>query len=123
MNKNAVPTSVESYIKDFPEEVKTRLESMRTVVKKAAPEAEESMSYGVAAYKYNGRPLVYFGGFKRHVSLFAVTNSGLEKFANELKPYKMSKGTIQFQHDEPLPLTLIKKIVKFRLEENKAPMR
>lgn len=80
--------------------------------------AEEVISYGLPGYKLNG-PLVYFGGFKNHVSIFATASQRVaKKFAKELAPYQRSKGTIQFKLDEPLPVELIRKIVKERVLEN-----
>lgn len=80
--------------------------------------AEEGISYGMPAYKMNGRPLVYFAAFKNHIGFYA-TPTGHAAFAKELSGYKQGKGSVQFPVDEPMPLQLIADIVKFRVEENK----
>lgn len=112
------PVNVDEYIESFPLATQVLLKQLRDVFKRAAPKAEESISYGLAAYKHHG-PLVYFGGFKAHIG-FYPTGTSLAQFENELAPYKRSKGTVQFPLNEPLPLKLIEKIVKYRVEENEA---
>ena len=108
--------SVDDYILSFPKEIQLRLEEIRTIIRKAAPKSEEIISYGMPAYKQEG-VLVYFGGYKTHIG-FYPTGSGIEAFKQELDDYKWSKGTIRFPLDEKLPLSLITRIVKFRLKEN-----
>ncbi len=108
--------NVDQYISGFPENVSARLEEMRATIKKAAPEAEEGISYQMPAYKYLGIVL-YFAGYKNHIG-FYPTASGIEAFKNELSKYKGAKGSVQFPLDKPLPLALISKIVKFKLKEN-----
>ncbi len=115
-DKKAVPTTVEEYIAQFPEEVQPVLMKLRAAIKEAAPGAEERISYGMPGYFLKGR-LVWFGGFKKHVSFFPTT-SGIEAFQQELAGYKLSKGTVQFPLDKPIPYALIAKIVRFRVEEN-----
>lgn len=115
-NSTSKYTTVDEYIAMFPIEVQIKLKKMRELIKKAAPKAEESISYGMPAYKLNG-PLVYFGGFKDHIGFFAVP-SGIAAFKDELVGYKTSKGTIQFPLEKPLPSLLITRIVKFRVKEN-----
>lgn len=109
--------TVEEYLTLFPEAQQNALEKIRKAVKDAAPKAEEMISYGMPGYKLNG-PLVYFGGFKTHCSFFPGGYSAINKFSDELKKYKTSKGTIQLPLNEPIPVTLIKKIVKERVKEN-----
>ena len=109
--------TVDSYIKLFPENVQGLLNQIRTTIKKNAPEAEESISYKMPAYKTNGKPLVYFAGFKNHIGLYATPN-GHTQFEKELSKYKQGKGSVQFPLDKPIPLTLIARIVKFKMEEN-----
>lgn len=108
--------SVEAYLKAQSAEMRSALEKLRAQIKKAAPKAEEDISYGMPAYKHKG-PLVYFGAFKDHCSFFPGSASIL---ANKegLKDYKISKGTIQFTPENPLPVSLIKSIVKERILEN-----
>jgi uncharacterized protein YdhG (YjbR/CyaY superfamily) len=110
--------NVDDYINSFPEEVQSKLRQIRTVIRENAPEAFESLSYGMPAYKENGRVLVYFAGFKNHIGFYA-TPSGHEEFRNELSTYKQGKGSVQFPLDQPIPYDLIGRIVEFRLEENR----
>jgi len=112
------PKSVDAYVKAYPKAVQTRLNAMRKTIKKAAPGAVESVSYMMIGYKLDGRPLVYLGGFKNHVGFFAMP-SGKAAFKKELAKYRGAKSAIQFQHDEPLPLGLVTKIVKYRIKENR----
>jgi uncharacterized protein YdhG (YjbR/CyaY superfamily) len=107
--------SHESYIQGFPPEVQERLNEMRTIIRAAAPLADESFGYGMPAFRDRVN-LVYYAGFKNHISLFP-TAAPIEAFAGELKGFKTSKGTIQFPLDRPLPAKLIKRIVKWRLNE------
>ncbi|HTM93477.1 MAG TPA: DUF1801 domain-containing protein [Flavisolibacter sp.] len=109
--------TVEEYLSLFPEPQRKELEKIRKAIKDAAPKAEEVISYGMPGYKLNG-VLVYFGGFKNHCSFFPAGNSAIKKFSVELKAYKTSKGTIQFPLKEPIPVSLIKKMVKERAREN-----
>ncbi len=110
-------TGVNEYIKDFPKDVQGLLEQIRTIITQSAPAAEESIAYGMPAYKLYGRPLVYFAGFKNHIGFYAMP-TGHAEFAKELSKYKQGKGSVQFPLDQPLPLPLIIKIVKFRVKEN-----
>lgn len=114
-NKTAA-ANVDAYIKQFPPEVQAMLQQLRSAIKTAAPKAEELISYMMPAYKYHG-VLVYFGGYKNHIG-FYPTGSGIEAFKKELSVYNGSKGTVQFPLDKPLPLTLIKQIVKYRVQMN-----
>lgn len=109
--------NTDDYIKSFPKDVRQRLEQIRTIIKNTAPDAEESISYAMPAYKLNGKPLVYYAAFKNHIGFYA-TPSGHSEFAKELSKYKQGKGSVQFPLDKPLPLGLITKIVKFRVKEN-----
>jgi uncharacterized protein YdhG (YjbR/CyaY superfamily) len=110
------PINVDDYIAAFPIDTQKLLEQMRATIKKAAPKAEEVISYGMPAYKSNGM-LVYFAGHKNHIG-FYPTSSGIANFQKELSMYKGAKGSVQFPLDKTLPLSLISKIVKFRLNEN-----
>ncbi len=110
---------VDAYIKTFPEAVQQKLREMRAVIRENAPDAEEGMSYGMPAYRLEKRPLVYFGGFARHIGFYA-TPSGHKRFKSELSGYKQGKGSVRFPVDEPLPLELIARIVRFRTEENRS---
>ena len=108
--------SIDEYIDGFPPEIRKLLEQIHSTVRKSAPQATEKISYGMPTFYYNGN-LVHFAAFKNHIGFFP-TPSAIVAFAKELKPYKTSKGTVQFPLDEPLPLRLIARMVKFRLKEN-----
>ncbi len=90
---------------------------MRMIIKENAPDATEYIAYGMPAYRYNSKPLVYFAGYKTHIGFYA-TPTGHAEFAKVLSRYKQGKGSVQFPIDEPLPLQLIGQIVRFRVEEN-----
>ncbi|MEO8712611.1 MAG: DUF1801 domain-containing protein, partial [Parafilimonas sp.] len=106
----------DKYITDFPKETQAALQQVRTAIKKAAPDAEEVISYKIPAYKYHGM-LIYFAGYKNHIG-FYPTASGIKNFQKELSIFKNAKGSVQFPLDKKLPLALITKIVKFRVKEN-----
>ncbi len=110
-------TSVDAYIASAPGEAQAMLKQLRKAIRAAAPRATEGISYGVPGYKHNGRPLIYFGAAKTHCSLYGVVG---EAFKEELRSYDTSKGTIRFPLGKPLPLALIKRIVKARMAENEA---
>jgi len=110
-------STVEEYLNLFPKEQRNALERLRRVIKVTAPKAEEIISYGMPGYKQNG-VLVYFGGFKNHCSFFPASYAVIKQFAEELKDYKTSKGTIQLPLDNAIPSTLIKKMVLARIKEN-----
>ncbi len=109
-------TSTDEYIATFPREIQKILEELRATIKGAAPDAEEKISYQMPTFFLNGN-LVHFAAFKNHIG-FYPTPAGIEKFEKELSRYEGAKGSIKFPIDEPLPLELISKIVKFRVTEN-----
>ncbi len=111
--------NVNDYFNGFPVEVQQILQLVQAAIKAAAPDAVESIAYGMPGYKLNGHPLVYFGGFKGHVGFYA-TPTGHEAFSAELSKYKQGKGSVQFPLDQPMPLDLITRIVQFRVQENLA---
>jgi len=111
------PTTTNEYIAGFPADIQLILNQVRTTIQHAAPDAEESIAYGMPAYKLNGRPLVYFAGYKSHIGFYA-TPTGHTEFAKELSKYKQGKGSVQFPIDQPIPLELIAQIVEFRVIEN-----
>ncbi len=114
--KAAPPANVDDYIASFPEETRKLLKQLRATIKKAAPKAEEVISYQMPTYKLNG-PLVHFAGYEKHIG-FYPTPSAIAAFKKELSVYKSSKGAVQFPPDKPLPLALVTKIVKFRVKED-----
>lgn len=110
-------TSISEYIAAAPPEVQETLEAIRSVIREAAPEAAEKISYQMPTFELNGN-LVHFAAFKKHIGFYPVP-SGIEAFAEELSPYKSAKGSVQFPLDKPMPYDLIRRIVEFRVEENK----
>ncbi len=106
--------TVDEYIADFPTEIQSELKAIRAKIISTAPQAVESISYGMPAYKYKGKPMVYFGGFQKHIGFYA-TPTGHEAFKKELSKYKQGKGSVQFPLTEAMPLDLIGEIVLFRI--------
>jgi uncharacterized protein YdhG (YjbR/CyaY superfamily) len=107
---------IDEYIENFPSEVQSRLEEIRDIIRKSAPEAVEKISYGMPAFEQKGI-LVYFAAHKNHIG-FYPTSSPIKVFKEELKEYQWSKGAIRFPMDKPFPLDLISRIVTFRVNEN-----
>jgi uncharacterized protein YdhG (YjbR/CyaY superfamily) len=108
--------SIDEYISSFPSETQSLLEQIRRTINEAAPDAIEIISYAMPAFYLNGN-LVFFAGYKNHIG-FYPSSSGIKAFQKEISKYKNSKGAVQFPLDKALPLSLIKKIVKFRAKEN-----
>ncbi len=115
-NSKSGPDPIDVYIAQFPDEVQERLRTMRKIIRDAAPEAEEKISYRMPTFFLHGN-LVYFAAFKHHIGLYPAP-SGVEAFMPELSAYRSGKGSIQFPMDKPLPAELISRIVKFRVAEN-----
>lgn len=111
----ASPKTIDEYIAGYPPDVQQILQQIRATIRKAAPDAEEAIKYQIPTFVLNGN-LVHFGAFKKHVG-FYPTPSGIEAFKMELSRYEGAKGSVQFPLDKPMPLTLISKIVKFRVKE------
>lgn len=114
--KGETPANIEAYIKNFPEEVQVLLQQVRNTIAKAAPEAEETINYGLPTFKLYGN-LVHFGAFKKHIGFYPAP-SGISAFSDELSAYEGAKGSVKFPLDQPMPLKLIDKIVRFRVKEN-----
>lgn len=108
--------TIDEYISEFPSDVQDILNNLRKVINDAAPEAKEKISWGMATFTLHGN-LVHFAGYKNHIGFYPGP-SGVEHFKNELTDYKTSKGTIQFDINKPLPIFLIDRIVRFRVNEN-----
>lgn len=106
---------IDSYLKQQPDKVRMVLEKLRKTIKSVAPDAEEVISYNIPSFKYYGM-LVHFAAFKNHCSFFP--GGIVESMKDELKDFKISKGTIQFSVDKPIPALLVKKIVKARIKQN-----
>lgn len=110
----AKPSNIDEYIAGFPKEVQTVLEQVRATIRKAAPDAEEAISYGIPTFKLKKTNMVHFAGFKNHIG-FYPTPAGSEAFKDVLSAYKTGKGSVQFPLDQPMPLDLITRIVQFRI--------
>jgi uncharacterized protein YdhG (YjbR/CyaY superfamily) len=115
------PTSVEAYLAALPDERRAVVEELRRTINAAAPEATETIAYGMPALRsHGGQFLVSYAAYKKHYSLFPASGGVVEALGKELAPYLAGKGTIQFPADRPIPVTLVKKIVMVRVAENKA---
>ena len=111
--------AVEAYLARVPEPARTTLEKVRATIRAVVPEGTvEVLSYGMPAFRYNGRALVAYAAFKDHCSFFPMQASLIDEMKDELKSYRTSKGTLQFPQDKPLPAALLKKMVKARIAEN-----
>jgi uncharacterized protein YdhG (YjbR/CyaY superfamily) len=109
--------NVDEYIAGFPGDVQEILEKIRTTIRKAAPGAEEKISYQIPTFTLNGSYFIYFAGFKNHVSIYPAPR-GSEEFKEELSAYEGGKGTVRFPLDKPIPFDLIRRIVKFKVKES-----
>lgn len=118
-DKGKTSREVTALIEGFPPEVRKLLKQMRRVIREIVPEADELIAYGIPSFRLGGRYLVHFAGFKKHIGFFP-TSSGVRAFRKELAHFKVSTGTIQFRLDRPLPLALVKRIVRFRVKEERA---
>lgn len=117
MKKVDTAGKVEDYLAAAPPEARAALEKLRKTIRAAAPEATEGFSYGMPAFKLHGRPLILYAAFKNHCSIFPTSTAVMDVFRKELDRYETSKGTIRFPATNPLPATLVKKLVKARIKE------
>ena len=111
------PNSIDEYIAAFPKDVQKILKQVRKTIKTAAPKTEEKISYGIPTFTMNGKYLIYFAGWKNHISVYPVP-VGDDAFNKEVSQYVAGKGTLKFPIDKPLPLKLITKIVKLKIAES-----
>ena len=109
--------TIDDYIAPFPKNVRNILKELRLAIKETAPKVEETISYGIPTFDLNGRHLVHFAAYKKHIG-FYPTPSGIKKFKEKLSAYKGAKGSVQFPLDEPIPYELVRKIVAYRVKEN-----
>jgi uncharacterized protein YdhG (YjbR/CyaY superfamily) len=109
--------AVDDYFADLPAPVRARMDELRATIRRAAPQAEETISYKMPAFTFHGI-LVYYAAFKNHIGFYPRV-SGLKAFEKDLAGYKTAKGSVQFPLDRPLPLDIITNIVKFRVNENR----
>ena len=114
--KNKI-NSIDEYIGTFPESVQIILKQVRKTIKAAAPKVEEKVSYGIPTFTLNGKYLIYFAGWKHHISIYPIP-TGDDSFNREIAPYVSGKGTLKFPVDKPLPLKLITKLVKLKVAES-----
>jgi uncharacterized protein YdhG (YjbR/CyaY superfamily) len=112
-------TTIDEYIAEFPPETGAALEDMRALIRAAAPDATETISYAIPTFDLNGRHLVHFAGYAKHVGFYPVP-SAMAAFADELAPYRSGKGSARFPLGQPLPADLIRRVVEFRVAENLA---
>jgi uncharacterized protein YdhG (YjbR/CyaY superfamily) len=120
MAKGPVAKNVDEYLEPLPADVKAMLTRLRKTIKTALPDAEELISYAIPGYKVNGIPVIYFAAFKDHCSLVPVGKDIVAALGDKLAPYKIKGYTLHFTVDNPLPATLVKEIIKMRLNTNKA---
>lgn len=114
--------TVEEYIAAFPKNIQSILEGVREAIRDSAPHGQEVIVYGIPTFKLNGN-LVHFAAYKNHIGFYPGGPSAIEVFKSKLSRYSLSKGTIRFPLDEPIPLELVKEIVKFRVKENESKNR
>ena len=115
--RSSAGTEVRRYMASQSAKHRTALRAIRSAIRATAPKAVEHFSYGIPGFRLDGRPLVWYAAFKQHISLYPVTASIRRPFAEDIKGYETSTGTIRFPLDEPMPVALIKKIVKARVRE------
>jgi uncharacterized protein YdhG (YjbR/CyaY superfamily) len=108
--------TIDQYISEYPGDVQNKLQQIRKLISKNAPGAEECISYGIPTFRLNGN-LIHFAAYKNHIGLYPGA-SGIEAFSDQLGGYETSKGTVQFPLDKPIPVKLIKDIIKFRVMQN-----
>jgi len=117
MAKSTAPRTIDEYIAGFPKDVQGTLRKVRTTIRKAAPGAQETISYQIPTFKLNGM-LISFAAFSKHIGLYPAP-SGSERFNRELAAYRTSKATVNFPLDKPLPYALVTRIVKLRVKANR----
>ena len=122
MANRSTANSIDDYIAGFPPETQTGLKELRALIKASAPGATETISYAMPAFDLNGQHLVFFAGYAKHIGFYPIP-TGIEAFEDELKAYKLGKGSVQFPLSQPLPTDLIRRIVEFRVEENEGRLR
>jgi uncharacterized protein YdhG (YjbR/CyaY superfamily) len=109
--------SIDEYIAAFPADTQKALREMRELIRASAPAATETISYAIPTFDLNGRHLVHFAGYARHIGFYPIP-TGIEAFKKDFEPYKQGRGSVQFPLSQPLPADLIRRVVEFRVEEN-----
>ena len=113
------PRTIDDYLAGVSPAKRALLQKLRETIHTVAPKVEECISYGIPAFRLNGRSLVFFGAWANHCSFYPGSSTTLKKFRNDLKGFQITKGTIRFSPDKPLPIALVKKLVKARIAENR----
>ena len=113
------PRTIDEYLATAKPDQRRTLAKLRKTIRAIAPKAEECISYGIPAFRLNGSPLVFFGAWANHCSFYPCSSKTLKNFRSDLKAFQITKGTIRFSPDNPLPLALVKKLVKARMAENR----
>jgi uncharacterized protein YdhG (YjbR/CyaY superfamily) len=119
--RKAKHRTIDEYLAAASEDQRATLEKLRKTIRSLVPKAEECISYGLPAFRLNGRPLLAFGAAEHHCALYPMSSATVEAHRRQLKHYDTSKGTIRFQADDPLPVALVRKLVKARIAESQAP--
>jgi uncharacterized protein YdhG (YjbR/CyaY superfamily) len=117
------PKTIDEYLAHTQADQRAALKKLRETIRAVAPKAEECISYGIPAFRLNGRALVFFGAWANHYAFYPGSSITLRKFRNELKGFQISKGTIRFSSDRPLPVALVKRLVKARMAESQQALR
>src|SRR4029450_4836245 len=116
---NSKPRTIDEYFARVSADQRIALEKLCKTIRAVAPKVEECIGYGIPAFRLNGRSLVFFGAWANHCSLYPGSSTTLKKFRGDLKNFQITRGTIRFSPDNPLPITLVKKMVKARIAENR----
>ena len=114
------PKTIDEYLAGVNADHRDALQKLRKTIHALAPKAEECISYGIPAFRLNGRSLVFFGAWANHCAFYPGSSATLKKFRNELRDFQTSKGTLRFSPDKPVPVALVKKLLKARIAENNA---
>ena len=114
------PKTIDEYLAGVNADHRDALQKLRQAIHAAAPMAEECISYGIPAFRHNGRSLVFFGAWANHCAFYPGSSNTLKKLRNELRNFQTSKGTLRFSPDKPMPVALVKKLLKARIAENNA---
>ncbi len=115
--KQTAPKTIDEYISSFPQDIQEILEKIRSLVKRAAPQAQETIKYGIPTFMLRDTYLIYFAAYKKHIAIYPIP-AGDPRFNEEISAYRSGKGTLQFPLDQSIPYTLIRKLIKFSLQDN-----
>ena len=120
MAKKAEPKTIDAYIRAFPDDVQVILRGIRDTIRQSLPQAVETISYQIPTFKLNGRYVIYFAGWKHHVSVYPIPSGVSPALARQIAPYVKGKGTLQFPLDKPVPFALLKKLVRLLVTDNQS---